>query len=151
MQPPDKHDAIPQMDGADSFSTPATPIEPLTPPPGVARGLLALTFVQPHVEGADVASSTPPPQSPAQLEQEKSSHSSHPQDVCEENESEESEPDMEGASIPAPLPSLKPPPTPPPMHWRLPRSPYYIICKYCLYNDHYIKYRHCRSCHEKYF
>jgi hypothetical protein len=150
--PHDKPDAIPQLDGA-NFSPPSSPTSPPpSPPPGAARGLLALTYVQPHVEEASGASSSPPPPpSPAPPDREDSSHSSQPLDWCEENESEESEYNMEGASMPAPPPSFKPPPTPPPMHWRLPKSPYYLICKSCLSNVHYIKYRHCRSCHEKYF
>ena len=85
----------------------------------------------------------------AHPELQKASHSSHTQTACEENESEVSESYMEVVSTSAPPQAFKPPPTPPPITWRLPKNPYYVICKDCCSNTHYISYRHCRSCHEK--
>jgi hypothetical protein len=49
-----------------------------------------------------------------------------------------------------PEPSLRPPPTPPPMSKYFPEEWYKVLCTECWVRSHDLKYYHCETCHYRY-
>jgi hypothetical protein len=66
----------------------------------------------------------------------------NPEDWSRDTEREE-----EGAE---PEPSLRPPPTPPPMSKYFPEEWYKVICTECWVRSHALQYHHCETCHYRY-